>query len=124
VRGVVGGPGVDAGAVRARVAALAERGIVAETHPTGQPPYAARAATRRGGRLPAEIWQALAAPEATQRHSPTPERSLGRTPRAREILLGRRARFAIATAPVAVAFVAAEWMVLTHSGSFARVLHF
>jgi amino acid permease len=115
--------GGDVGAAQARVASLVERGIVAEIHRTGQPRYAARAATRRGGRLPAEIWQALAAPEAAEGRSAA-QPSLGRMPRARGILLGRRGRFAIATAPVAVAFLAAEWMALTHSGSFAGVVNF
>jgi amino acid permease len=116
--------GGDAGAARALVASLVERGIVAETRRTGQPRYEARAAARRGGRLPAEIWQALAAPEPAEGRDPTAERALGRASRAREILLGRRGRFAIATAPVAVAFLAAEWMALTDSGSFAGVLNF
>jgi hypothetical protein len=39
------------------------------------------------------------------------------------IILGRSGRFAIATAPVATAFLAAEWMVLTGSGSFAGVIN-
>ena len=111
--------GGDAGAARALLASLVERGVVAETRPAR---YAARAATRRGGRLPAEIWRALAAPEAAEPRSLAPQHSRGRAPDPREILLGRRGRFAIATAPVACAFLAAEWMALTHSGSFAGVL--
>jgi amino acid permease len=112
--------GGDAGAARALVASLVERGVVVETRPAR---YAARAATRRGGRLPAEIWRALAEPEAADSRSLAPQPSLGRARDLREMLLGRRGRFAIATAPVAAAFLAAEWMALTHSGSFAGVIN-
>jgi hypothetical protein len=49
---------------------------------------------------------------------------VGRQRGLRAILLGRRGRFAIATTPVVVAFLAAEWMVLTGSGSFTGVLNF
>jgi amino acid permease len=116
--------GGDADATRALVASLVERGIVAETSAAGERRYAARAAARRGGRLPAQIWQALAAPDAAEPHSPSPQRSLGRERGLRAILLGRRGRFAIATTPVLAAFLAAEWMVLTGSGSFAGVINF
>ena len=116
--------GGDTAAARALVASLVERGVVAETSAAGERRYAARAATRRGGRLPAQIWQALAAPDAAEPHSPPPQRSLGRERGLRAILFGRRGRFAIATAPVAAAFLAAEWMVLTGSGSFTGILNF
>lgn len=119
---IAGRTGGDAEAARALVASLLERGVVAETRPSGEPRYAARAATRRGGRLPAEIWEALAAPEAAEpNRAPQPTRTRAqRLP----VLLGRRGRFAIATTPMAAAFLAAEWMALTHSGSFAGVLNF
>jgi hypothetical protein len=116
--------GGDADAARALVASLVERGIVAETRRAGEPRYAARAAARRGGRLPAEIWQALAAPEAAELRTPAPQQSLARAQRLPAALLGKRGRFAIGTAPVAAAFLAAEWMTLTHSGSFTGVLNF
>jgi amino acid permease len=111
----------DAGAARALLATLVERGIVVETPRTGEGEsrYAARAATRRGDRLPAEIWRALAPPEDSDGRSRHAE-----FPRARRILLGRRGRFATAAAPVTATFVAAEWMALTHSGSFAAVIDF
>jgi hypothetical protein len=47
--------GGDTRAAHALVAALVERGVVAETSAAGEPRYAARAAARRGGRLPAQI---------------------------------------------------------------------
>jgi amino acid permease len=116
--------GGNTGAARALVASLIERGVVAETSAAGERRYAARAAARRRGRLPAQIWQALAAPDAAEPHSPPPQRSLGRERRLRAILLGRRGRFAIATTPVLAAFLTAEWMVLTGSGSFAGIINF
>jgi amino acid permease/predicted transcriptional regulator len=116
--------GGDTGAARALVAALVERGVVAETTAAGERRYAARAATRRGGRLPAQVWQALTPPDAAEPHFPPPQPSVGRERGLRAILLGRRGRFAIATTPVVAAFLAAEWMVLTGSGSFTGVLNF
>jgi amino acid permease len=115
--------GADTGAARALVAALVERGVVAETRAGGERRYAARAATRRGGRLPAQVWEALAPPGAAEAHLPPPQPPVGRERGLRATLLGRRGRFAIATTPVVAAFVAAEWMVLTGSGSFAGVLN-
>ena len=115
--------GADPVAARALVAPLVERGVVAETRRDGEPRYAARPATRRGGRLTAEIWRALAPPDAVAPRGPALRPSRGRVPSLPESLLGRRGRFAAATAPVAAAFVAAEWMALTHSGSFAGVLN-
>jgi amino acid permease len=116
--------GGDVGTARAQVASLIARGLVVERRRAGEPHYAAQVPTRRGGRLTAEIWQALAAPEAAELRSPAPQTSLRRAQRVPKILLGRTGRFAIATAPVAAAFLAAEWMALTHTGSFASVLNF
>jgi amino acid permease len=114
--------GRDTGAARALLAPLVERGIVAETNVAGEPRYAARAAERRGGRLSQEVWRALAEPEApvAEQHD---ARSPGRT-RPREIVLGRTGRFVIAVTPVFAAFLAAEWMVLADSGSFAGLINF
>jgi amino acid permease len=114
--------GGDTAAARALVAALVERGVVAETSAAGERRYAARAATRRGGRLPAQVWQALAPPDEPA--FPPPQPPVGRERGLRAILLGRRGRFAIGTSPVVAAFLAAEWMVLTGSGSFTGVLNF
>ncbi|NUR77701.1 MAG: hypothetical protein HOQ28_15630 [Thermoleophilia bacterium] len=116
---LAGHTGGDADAARALVAPLVERGVVSETRRDREPRYAARVATRRGGRLSAQVWEALAAPDAS-----APQPSPGRRRRLPEVFLGRRGRFAIATAPVAAAFVAAEWMAVTHSGSFAGIIDF
>jgi amino acid permease len=121
---LAGRTGGDARAARGLVASLIERGLVVETRRAGQPCYTARPATRRGGRLSAEIWQALGPPKAAKPHRAAPQPSPGRAPRLRALLLGRTGRFAIATTPVAVAFLAAEWMALTKSGSFTGVLNF
>jgi hypothetical protein len=116
--------GGDTGAARALVASLVERGIVAETSTGGEPRYAARAATRRGGRLPARVWEALAPPDAAEAQRSPAQPSGGRERGLRAILLGRRGRSAIATTPVLAAFLAAEWMVLTGSGSFTGIINF
>jgi len=117
--------GRDTGAARALLAPLVERGIVAETNVTGEPRYAARAAERRGERLSQEVWRALAEPEAAEATVAGQQngRSPGRT-RLQEIVLGRTGRFVIAVTPVFAAFLAAEWMVLTASGSFAGLINF
>jgi amino acid permease len=119
--------GRNTDATRALLAPLVDRGIVAETTVAGQPRYAVRAATRRGGRLPKEIWQAFAEQET---HSasvtgqvPATSTSFGRA-RLRPVALGKTARFTIGAAPVLAAFLAAEWMVLTDSGSFTGLLNF
>jgi amino acid permease len=114
--------GGDAAAARALVASLVERGVVAETTTAGEPRYATRAATRRGARLPTRIWEALAASDAALPSRPTPQPP-GRAARLRAVLLGGRGHFAMATAPVVAAFLVAEWMVLTGSGSFAGVIN-
>jgi amino acid permease len=117
--------GSDAEAARALLAALVERGVVVETSMAGEPRYVARAAARRGGRLSEEVWQALAEPEATGTKVAGQETttSVGRT-RLLEIVLSGTGRFAIGVAPVLAAFLAAEWMVLTDSGSFVGLLNF
>jgi len=98
--------------------------VVAETRAAGERRYTARAAARCGRRLPAQIWQALAAPGAGAVSS-LPRRPLHRRERGlRAILLGKRGRFALATTPVVTAFLAAEWMVLTGSGSFTGIINF
>jgi amino acid permease len=116
--------GGDADAARARLSSLLERGVAVETGRTGEPRYVARAAARRGRRLPAGIWEALAAGEAARPPPGPSDPTLGRAHHVWRILLGRSGRFAMGAAPVFAAFLAAEWMVLTHSGSFAGLLNF
>ncbi len=119
---LAGRAGGTPAAAEALVAPLVERGIVAQTRRDGELRYAVRTSARRGGRLSAEIWAALAGRDAAaQTPAPAPSRGAGNGLR---ILLGRRGRFAVAATPVAAAFVAAEWMALTHSGSFAGIIDF
>lgn len=113
--------GADRDTARALLAPLLNRGVVAQTNAAGGPRYTVRMAARRGGRLPAEIWQALGPPETAE--SPGLAAARG-GPRLRTLPLGKRGRFVLAAAPVAACFMAAEWMVLTHSGSFSGVLDF
>jgi amino acid permease len=116
--------GEDVSAARALLESLVERGVVAQTSAGHAPRYATRSAARRGGRLPGEIWRALA-PEASDGRSREPRPKLSaRGRRVRGAVAGRTGRFAIAAAPVLAAFLAAEWIVLTDSGSFAGLLNF
>jgi amino acid permease len=109
--------GAESAAERA-LDALAERGVIGRRVDAGRPRYTARAGLRRPRRLPPQLWQALdvGASEASGR--PGAARGV------REVIFGRRGRFALATAPVAAAFIMAEFTALTGSGSFAGPLSF
>jgi amino acid permease len=98
---------------------LMHDGLVSETDETSAPRYSVVLARRRPRILPREVWAALdvGPPESgtgVERHSQ-------RGPVRR---LGARGRFVLAAAPVIVVFLAAEWMLLTDSGSFAGLLSF
>lgn len=116
--------GRDEPGARAMLAALIERGTVAETGSAGEARYTARVAARRG-RLPGELARALS--DGAAEHIAVPDEqsySFGLRERMRNTLLGTRGRFAVAVSPVVVAFLIAEWLVLTDSGSFAGLLSF
>jgi hypothetical protein len=103
------------------LASLVERGVVVQVGEGSNARYAARGHQTR--RAPAGVGLAGARPgdAGPPPHGAPP---LGRGRRVRHLLLGRRGRFAIGTAPVVAGFLAAEWMVLSGSGSFAGVLNF
>jgi amino acid permease len=111
-------------AARATVESLVERGIIAE-ETLGEGRYAARVAPRRGDRLPRAIWEALAENDPDAGATPDdPLTHFGPRQRLRAVAFGRQGRFAIAAAPAAAAFVAAEWMVIKGSASFAGLASF
>ena len=123
---VVSHAGGDESAARAMLSSLVARGTVGETSSAGELRYAARAGPRRG-RLPSEIWQALAyedAPEKAGQPDDGPPPAFGRSEQVRGLLFGRYGRFPVAASPVLAAFLLAEWLVLTGSGSFAGLLSF
>jgi amino acid permease len=111
-------------AVERDLQALAARGVLGERRVAGESRYAARPAARRAGRLPEDLAQALAeagdATDAPSSSSRPADVAPGRPGR----MLGKSARFMLAAAPVLLAFLAAEWMALTGSGSFAGAISF
>ncbi|HEY1538244.1 MAG TPA: hypothetical protein VGF63_02520 [Solirubrobacteraceae bacterium] len=62
---------VSPAAAGAMLEALAARGLVSESLRGGERRYVARAGRRRGGRLPAGMWEALSDPEADAPREPT-----------------------------------------------------
>lgn len=105
---------------RQMLESLVEQGLVGERMLAGEGVYAARIAVRPGGRLPRQLSDALVDHGRTERAGPSP----GSLERLREALLRDRWRFALSASPVAAAFLVAEWMALTGSGSFAGLLSF
>ena len=98
--------------------ALAERGVIGRRVDAGRPRYTSIAGIRRPRQLPARLWQALDLGPRPASVRPGAARGV------REMLFGRRGRFAVATAPVAAAFIAGEFAALTGSGSFAGPISF
>ncbi|MGH3145008.1 MAG: hypothetical protein ACRDTR_04315 [Rubrobacter sp.] len=106
---------------------LAERGFVTErTDPEGQARYEARLATRRGRQGTRQLWQAL----SEESDSPS-EVEVSRSSRAsgtsalfQRLSSSKYGSFLLAFSPVVVAFLFAEWLLLTGSGSFTELLSF
>ncbi len=135
------------------LASLAQRGLVSESVRGGERRYVARAGRRRGGRLTADVWEALTAPDgdgaapgpdaghvtrprhvspsggAAPRDSPDRIGSAGGRraaigARASHVLAGDRARFLAGVSPVAAVFAFAAWQSTTNTISLADVLSF
>jgi amino acid permease len=106
---------------RAMLHALIGQGFVQELAVGGETIYQPRLTTRRGRRLPEDIWQALSEKgEAPVRGG----LETGLLSRARDAFLGERGRFLLSLAPVAVVFVLTEWLLLTGGESFTEPLSF
>jgi amino acid permease len=112
----------DEAAVQARLKSLVEQGLVRETE--GGSHYTARLAARRGRALPEEFWGALSQGQAPKTPAGAAKRRSSAWRGVHSVLLGRRGRFMLGTAPMLVSFAATEWMLLTGSGSFAGLLGF
>lgn len=95
---------------------LVRDGLVSETDAASGPRYSVVLARRRTQVLPRDVWVAMdvGPPESGSGSGHSQRGPLRR--------LGARGRFALAAAPVVVVFLAAEWMLLTDSGSFAGLL--
>jgi hypothetical protein len=118
--------GQDEGAVRAVLEELAKQGFVAEMNLEGELRYEARVATRRGRRLPQQIWQALgeewsSLPDTDTSHS---SQAAGISGPFRGLLSSEYGSFFLGACPVVAAFLLAEWQLLTGSGSFTGLLSF
>lgn len=114
-------------AARTLLEELAKRGFVAERADLeGEPRYEARLATRRGRQGAGQLWQAL----GKERDSP-PDAGTSRSSHAsgisvlfRRLSSSKYGSFVLGFSPVVVAFLVAEWLLLTGSGSFTGLLSF
>ncbi|MDQ3659674.1 MAG: hypothetical protein M3454_01165, partial [Actinomycetota bacterium] len=116
--------GEEEEAIRIKLEALMEQGLVQEVSHEGDPRYATRMGTRRGREVPAEIWTALAGDDESKARSAERRPFSSRLQGARRFLFGKRGRFALGALPIFVAFAITEWILLTDSGSFAGLLGF
>jgi amino acid permease len=117
--------GQDEEAALALLEELAEQGFVAEqVGPEGAPSYEARLATRRGRQGSVQVWQALGeegdSPSGTETLHPS--RTSGVSGLLRRVSSSEHGSFVLGASPVAVAFLLAEWLLLTGSGSFTGLL--
>ena len=101
---------------------LVSRGFVDEQRSPDGPRFSARLAPRRA--RAASVWGALT--DGPPSVGPVAGKAVAPDglPRARRIVLGRRARDAVALVPLVIGFVIGEWFVLTGSGSFADLTAF
>ena len=113
------------------LASLAQRGLVSESVRGGQRRYVARAGRRRGGRLPAGLWDALAeadelgdVPATTDRDRVHGGRRGAIGARTAHLFAGDRARLLAGVSPVAAVFAFAAWQSTTNAISLADVLSF
>ena len=115
----------EAGALLAR---LVERGLLAQRLLAGEQRFVASAGRRRGGRLPAQLWDALREDDGAQPAAPPapapPRRGAALGEWARHRLAGERARFAAGVSPVLAVFLFAAWQSTTGNLSLADVLSF
>ena len=117
--------GQGEGAARALLEELAEQGFVAEqVGPEGAPNYGVRLATRRGRQGSAQVWQALGEegdpPSGTEASHPS--RTSGVLRLLRRLSSSEYGSFVLGASPIAIAFLLAEWLLLTGSGSFTGLL--
>ena len=118
--------GRDEADARALLEELAEQGFVAEVNLDGERRYEARLATRRGRQLPQQIWQALGeeSDSLSNTEASRSSQTAGISGSLRELLSSKYGSFFLRAGPVVAAFLMAEWLLLTGSGSFAGLLSF
>ncbi|MGH3146849.1 MAG: hypothetical protein ACRDTR_13720, partial [Rubrobacter sp.] len=119
--------GQDEDATRALLEELEKKGLVAERVDLGgEPRFEARLATRRGRQGSAQLWQALGGEGATPSGAGTarPSRVSGVSRLFRRVSSSKYGNFVLGISPIVAAFVLAEWLLLTGSGSFTGLLGF
>jgi amino acid permease len=115
--------GRDEGEARALLEELAGQGFIAEVELDREPRYEARLATRRGRRGFEQIWQALGEEDSpSDAETSRSSRTSGISRLFRRVSTSKYGNFALAASPVAGAFLLAEWLLLSGSGSFAGLL--
>jgi len=117
----------DAAGAQALLDTLIEQDVVRVIDVAGTPQYRVRLAPRRGRQLPQELWQALQQPTDAAGRQPAAWQTGGQAVarRLRETLFSERGRFWLAAVgSVGLVFLAAEWLLLAGTASFARVLGF
>lgn len=103
--------------------ALAAQGFLRmEQTPAGKI-YRPRLISKRGRKLPEEIWQAFEEPGFRDGERP-PAGLHEALLRASEVLLGEKGRFLIGVLPLGAVFALTEWLLVTESESFSRPLSF
>jgi amino acid permease len=125
---VVAHTGQAGGDARAMLDSMLKQGLFQEIDAVGdEPRYRVRLAPRRGGHLPAQIWDKLGEKvEVTSdagrvghwRRTHTVAR------RAWEVAVGERGRFFLSISPVLIALILTIWLFMTGAQSFTRVLNF
>jgi hypothetical protein len=119
--------GQDESVARAILDRLVAQDFVQVMESKGEPHYQPRLAPRRGRKIPQGIWQAL---DQSGEKSTRPSHVSPQTGaqvivrRVREAILSEPGRFWVAASSVVLVFLVAEWLLLTGTASFARVLSF
>src|SRR5918999_3199709 len=117
--------GQDESAARALMEELEKRGLVAEqVSLEGEQSYEARLATRRGRQGSEQLWQALGGGNASPSGAETTRSSRvsGVSRLFRRLSSSKYGAFVLGVSPVAAAFLLAEGLLLTGSGSFTGLL--
>ena len=116
--------GQEQAIVRARLSPLVEQGYVTEVQAGEEVRYRVRLAPRRRRQVPPHIRKALDVPDDIPAGGPAGARVGARdlAGRVQERVLGERGRLLLSASPVLVAFLLAEWLLLTGTESFAALL--
>jgi hypothetical protein len=116
-----------ADAVQRLLQPLVERGVVSQLTVQGTTRYRARLLPRQSRQLRQDIWGALdTLSDVPAKSPPSDHRSGWRTfgYRLRQALVSERGRFWLGLSPMVLAFLLTEWLLLTGTASFSRLIGF